>query len=143
MRRILIFCTVAGMLASATACGGGSKAKDDPASASPSEKAAGSGGGAKKSGEPKSKPAGGAHAVVLEVLGSGELPGIYYHAGKDGTATNAKLPWKKTVNVKSGLLAVLANASSQQKVSCQITVDGSVVVKKAGEVAQCRYTLKK
>ncbi|WP_345436141.1 hypothetical protein [Actinoallomurus vinaceus] len=143
MRRILIFCTVAGMLASATACGGGSKAKDDTASASPSEKAAGSGGEAKKSGEPKSKPAGGAHAVVLEVLGSGELPGIYYHASSNGTATNAKLPWKKTVNVKGGLLAVLANAPSQQKVTCQITVDGSVVVKKTGEVAQCRYTLKK
>ncbi|WP_433178069.1 hypothetical protein [Actinoallomurus sp. CA-150999] len=143
MRRILIFCTVAGMLASATACGGGSKAKDDPASASPSEKAAGSGGGAKKSGEPKSKPAGGAHEVVLEVLGSGELSGILYNAGGNGSASNVKLPWKKTAKVKGGLLAVLANAPSQQKITCQITVDGSVVTKKTGMVAQCRYMLKK
>jgi hypothetical protein len=139
-----MICTVAGMLASATACGGGGS-KDDAKgeSASPSEKA-GSGGTAKKSGGSKSKPAGGAHTVVLEVLGSGELPGIFYNAKSNGSATNVKLPWKKTAQVPSGrLLAVLASAPSQQKVTCSITVDGSVVVKKTGEVAQCRYTLKK
>ncbi|WP_345350660.1 hypothetical protein [Actinoallomurus liliacearum] len=142
MRRILIMCTVAGMLASATACGGGSKGDDaKTASAKPTDTA--DTGTGKTSEEPTSKPAGGTHAVVLEVLGTGELPGILYNAKTSGNATNVKLPWKKTDEVPAGhLLAVLASSGSE-KVTCSITVDGKVVVKKTGTVAQCRYTLKK
>jgi hypothetical protein len=136
MRRTLIICTVAGMLASATACGGSKKdATGDGATTGPGRTAAGAS---------TSTAAGGGHAVVLEVLGSGELPGILYNTSTNGSATNVKLPWKKTDQVPAGrLLAVLASSPSQQKLTCTITVDGTIVVKKTGQVAQCRYTLKK
>jgi hypothetical protein len=138
MRRILIMCTVAGMLVSASACGGNSK---DDAKSSPSRSTgakAGDGGG-----DTASAPATGGHAVVLEVQGTGTLPGILYNTTTSGNASNVKLPWKKTAQVPAGhLLAVLAS-STTEKVTCTITVDGKVVTKKTGQVAQCRYTLKK
>ncbi|MFL6055014.1 MAG: hypothetical protein ACJ72W_19185 [Actinoallomurus sp.] len=144
MRRTLIICTVAGILASATACGGsGSKndAKSESPAAGPAETAAGA--PAQKSEAPTTKPGSGGHTVVLEVLGSGELPGIFYNTKTNGSVSNVKLPWKKTDQVPGGhLLAVLASSTSQ-KVTCTITVDGAVVAKQTGEVAQCRYTLKK
>jgi hypothetical protein len=144
MRRTLIICTVAGLLASATACGGGGSkndAKSESPAAHPSETTAA--GGPKTSAQPSTKPGKGGHAVVLEVLGTGELPGIFYNTKTNGSVSNVKLPWKKTDQVPGGhLLAVLASSTSQ-KVTCSITVDGKVVVKQTGEVAQCRYTLKK
>lgn len=147
MRRILIICTVAGMLASTGACGGDDSKKD--AKGSPARSAdttgdtAGDGAGKTPGGDTGSQPAGGGHAVVLEVLGSGELPGILYNLTTSGNASNVKLPWKKTAQVPGGhLLAVLASSTSE-KVSCSITVDGKVVTKKTGTVAQCRYQLKK
>lgn len=144
MRRTLIISTVAGILASAAACGGGGSnndAKSESPAARPTETAAGA--PAQKSEAPTTKPGRGGHTVVLEVLGSGELPGIFYNTKTNGSVSNVKLPWKKTDQVPGGhLLAVLASSTSQ-KVTCSITVDGAVVAKQTGEVAQCRYTLKK
>ena len=133
------------MLASATACGGGGKSGDkgDSASSQPGGAAAGSGAGKGFGGNGK-KTGGAAHAVVLQVEGKGEVPGIYYNAESNGNATNVKLPWKKAAKVPGGFqVAVLASAGVQKKVGCSITVDGTVVVKKSGAVAQCRYKLKK
>ncbi|MCO5996071.1 hypothetical protein [Actinoallomurus rhizosphaericola] len=141
MRRILIICTVAGILASAGACGGSGDSKKNDAKSSLSRPADGA--GKTPGGDTASKPAAGGHAVVLEVQGSGELPGILYNTTTSGNASNVKLPWKKTAKVPGGhLLAVLASSTSGN-LTCSITVDGKVVTKKTGPVAQCRYQLKK
>lgn len=134
-----MICAAAGLLTSVTACGGGGGhmkhrgAMAGPKSPIPTTPTGGA-----------SPPTGGGHEAVLEVLGTGTVPGIYYNAGTNGNDTNVTLPWKKTARVFPGhLIAVLVSATQQKAVTCKITLDGKVVVTKKGAVAQCSYTPKK
>lgn len=133
MRRTLLICALTVTLASAAGCGGGDAKGDD----------GGAGGKASASSTARAGN-GAAHDVVLEVLGKGRANGILYHGDGNGSESGVALPWKKAQRVPGGLLvAVLANAPLHAKVTCRITVDGTVVAQKTGEVAQCRHTLPK
>lgn len=134
MRRTLIIFAVSGMLASATACGGGNAA----ATSAPSTASAA------PAGQTATPRSGRTYQVRLEILGKGRLNGVYYHVDTDGRAANIALPWKKTQTVHGGVqVAVLASTAAGQQVTCRIIVNGKVAAKETGEVAQCRYPLPK
>ena len=129
-----------GMLASPAACGGGGGTD------------AGGGSGSSGTGAATAAPAGRSSAprsartyhVALEMLGKGRVNAILYHLGTDSRAANVMLPWKAGRTVRGGdTVALLASASSNQRLTCRIVVNGKVVSHSTGEVAQCRYPLPK
>jgi hypothetical protein len=91
------------------------------------------------------------HDVVYTVSGKGSAAADLTYTTDGSTTTEqvqgAKLPWKKQLTIKGGLIAIYqlsAQNQGQGSVSCSITVDGKPVKSATATgfaaIASCNYT---